>query len=176
MKKRLRIAHRLRIAGALFFSVLALVVVVVTVAWSLDYNVVGWALSSATPVVKILGDRLPAISTRYGKIQLRSHQTPKGLEMDVDCADCQIRHHLIAAEPFTTSDARVNGLLNGKHFVGTATVEGIQLGLDLQWDGETTRGTVELPTTQPRPTSALPRINAPGRTSVPAPMMVGPAM
>ena len=35
---------------------------------------------------------------------------------------------------------------------------------------------VELPTTAPSPTSALPRINAPGRTSVPLPMMQGPVM
>lgn len=147
MHVRAKLGHYLRVVVGVTFGLIALAVVVLTVAWALDYNVIGWLLTSATPVVKLVGDKLPAFNTRYGRIQLHSHETQRGLEVEAICEECRIQDHLVSSQPFTPGDARVTGVVKGKHFVGDVRVESIRIAVDVQWDGESTRGSVELPPT-----------------------------
>ena len=60
----------LRILLILPVLVLTLTTLVFSVSWALGFNVLGWALTSATPIVVLLGDKIPELSTPYGVVKL----------------------------------------------------------------------------------------------------------
>lgn len=134
----------LRILLILPVLVLTLTTLVFSVSWALGFNVLGWALTSATPIVGLLGDKIPELSTPYGVVKLHSEKVADGLAVDIECSECRINHPRLSESPFLTSSARIKGKVVGQKFTGTGQIEGVIFPVDVRWQGSETKGTVIL--------------------------------
>lgn len=129
-------------------SVITLGIMLYMAARIFQVSILGYALSSASRVVAILGDHVPILDTQYGKIQIHSTRLNQGQHLTIACADCRLNNQQVSELPFSTSRAILEGDLKQNTFTGEAKIEGITARIQANWSSFVTTGSFWLPETE----------------------------
>lgn len=106
------------------------------------------AVSIATHVLPLIGDRLPTLPSPFGSLRVSSKQVKDGRFVEFSCEPCRLSSQKIAPEPFTLGKGKASGVFSGGKFNGDLEASTVRVKVSGDWEKDSFRGNFELPPTE----------------------------